>query len=280
MGLGDPSGTPTDRQKTVEMQCRVFVAGEERLISVIIRPIAGDAGEWSGCLIYAEDMTYRKRLQQTVSQLENTSGELQSANEELETTNEELQSTNEELETTNEELQSTNEELETTNEELQSVNEELENMNEELEARTRELNALSSRYAETLKSMPWPVMMVDRSEQVQIWNGAVQELLEVHPSTLSSLRLDRLPMEPPMLRSVLRCLRKTFSSREPQSLKELSFGDANGKRQVFDVRFTPVLEPSKEVEGVLIMFGPMQSSAVRRAKPADKALKTAATKPE
>ncbi len=265
------SGVPVDRQQSTELQCHIYVAGEERTVSVCIRPISGDNGKWNGTLIYAEDMTYRKRLQQTVNQLENTSSELQSANEELETTNEELQSTNEELETTNEELQSTNEELETTNEELQSVNEELENMNEELETRTRELNALSSRYAETLKSMPWPVMMVDRTEQVQIWNAATQALLDVDPSTLPSLQLDRLPMDPATLRSVLRCARKALSSREGQVLKEQSFHAANGQTQVFDLHFTPILQPSQQVEGVLIMFGPAQTPPPsRRARPAEK----------
>ena len=112
-------------------------------------------------------------------ELETTNEELQSTNEELETTNEELQSTNEELETTNEELQSTNEELATTNEELQSLNEELENMNEELGHRTQELHQLSQRYAETLRSMPWPVALVDHAETIQLWNAAAQRVFGV-----------------------------------------------------------------------------------------------------
>jgi two-component system CheB/CheR fusion protein len=270
MGLsGDPEPA-VDRKQTLETQCKVFTGGEERVIAVVVRPITGDTGEWSGSLIYAEDMTYRKRLQQTVSQLERTSGELQSANEELETTNEELQSTNEELETTNEELQSTNEELETTNEELQSVNEELENMNEELESRTRELNLLSTRYAETLQRMPWPVLMVDHSELIQISNMAAQTLLGVHPSTIASLALDRLPLESSMLTAVLRCARKAVGTREPQVLREQAFrgSETNGKEseQVFDVHFTPVLKPGGDVEGVLVMFGPLQPTQRRRRK--------------
>ena len=120
---------------------------------------------------------------------------MQSANEELETTNEELQSTNEELETTNEELQSTNEELETTNEELQSLNEELETMNEELERRTRELNDLTGRYSETLRLMPWPVLLVDRNEKVQLWNSAAQELFGIGSTSVVGVSVDQLPMD-------------------------------------------------------------------------------------
>ena len=268
-GSAAPAGQQAKLHPTVEMQCRSFVSGEERIIAVIVRPITGDEGEWNGSLIYAEDMTYRKRLQQTVSQLENTSGELQSANEELETTNEELQSTNEELETTNEELQSTNEELETTNEELQSVNEELENMNEELESRTRELNALSSRYAETLQRMPWPVLLVDRVEKIQIWNNAAQLLLDVHPSTMANLSLDRLPIDPAVLRSILRCARKALLTSEAGLLKDQVFHpltEEAANAQTFDLHFTPILQQDKDVEGVLIMFGPSQAPGKRTRK--------------
>ena len=91
-------------------------------------------------------------------------------------------------------MQSTNEELATTNEELQSLNEELENMNEELEHRTQELHQLSQRYAETLKSMPWPVALVDDTEQIQLWNAAAQRLFGVGETSVVGVGIDRLVM--------------------------------------------------------------------------------------
>ena len=142
-------------------------------------------------------------------------------------------------------------------------------MNEELETRTRELNALSSRYAETLQRMPWPVLMVNQAEDIQIWNKAAQLLLDVHPSTMANLRLERLPVDSVLLRSILRCARKSLLTREPALLKDQTFqnsGDREGEKQIFDLHFTPMLQPGHDAEGVLIMFGPAQTSAAPRPR--------------
>jgi len=241
--------------QSVQFQCQSKAEGEERTLAVGIRPVMANSEERIGTVIYAEDVTDRERLQGTVEQLEATSEELQSANEELETTNEELQSTNEELETTNEELQSTNEELATTNEELQSLNEELENMNEELEHRTRELHQLSERYAETLKSMPWPVALVDEGEHIQLWNAAAQRLFGVGETSVVGVGIDHLPMQVEVRNALIRRYRTVLQKGKASVLRSQSLridhhvGD-------FDVHFTPVFSHNRQVEGVLMMFGP------------------------
>jgi two-component system CheB/CheR fusion protein len=239
----------------ITFDCRLHVENDERVLAITLRPILSDDGAHDGTVIYTEDVTSQFKLQGTVEQLESTGEELQSANEELETTNEELQSTNEELETTNEELQSTNEELETTNEELQSLNEELENMNQELERRTRELNELTGRYAETLRLMPWPVLLVDRDEKIQLWNSAAQKLFGVGSTSVVGVRVDQLPMQAELRKELLRRCRAVLEKNKSNLLRNEHFKNAefNG---TFDLQFTPLSRDGQKLEGVLIMFGP------------------------
>ena len=241
------------KPEPVEFQYSLRTDSERKTIHVTIRAILSPEGERTGTLIHCDDVSLQETLQTTIEQLEATGEELQSTNEELETTNEELQSTNEELETTNEELQSTNEELETTNEELQSLNEELENMNDELEQRTRELHEVTARYAETLRRMPWPVMLVDREEKIQLWNAAAQKLFGVTATSVVGVSMDHLPLEQSLSRTLVRRARAVLKSQKGGVLRKLSFrlGPA---RQVFDVHFTPIARDAS-MEGVLIMFG-------------------------
>jgi two-component system CheB/CheR fusion protein len=238
-----------------QFQCTIKSEGEDKVLNVVLRPVMASAEDRIGTVIYTEDITDRERLQGTVEQLEATSEELQSANEELETTNEELQSTNEELETTNEELQSTNEELATTNEELQSLNEELENMNEELEHRTQELHQLNQRYAETLKSMPWPVALVDGAEKIQLWNAAAQRLFGVGETSVVGVGIDHLPVQVDVRNALIRRYRTVLQRGKPSILRTQTL-EVNHNLGDFDVHFTPVFNNSRQVEGVLMMFGP------------------------
>src|SRR5206468_2990779 len=129
-------------------------------------------------------------------------------------------STNEELETTNEELQSTNEELETTNEELQSLNEELENMNEELERRSEELNVVNQRYAETLQGMPWPAMLVDGEEKIQLWNSAAQRAFGVGATSVVGVSLDRLPIAQDLREALVKYARSALARKQSGVLQK------------------------------------------------------------
>src|SRR5438067_6488791 len=244
--------------KQVKFDCAVKVDDGQHMLAVSIRPVNGENGQRAGSLIYAEDISHREKLQTTIEQLEATGEELQSANEELETTNEELQSTNEELETTNEELQSTNEELETTNEELQSLNEELENMNEELEERTTELNQLNSRYAETLQSMPWPVVMIDRQEKIQLWNAAAQRVFGVGATSVVGVDLDHLPIDSEVRKTIVRRCRSVMEKGKTSILREQRVR-IDHEVDAFDLHVSPVSRGDGGMEGVLIMFGPAEA---------------------
>ncbi len=246
------------RSDPFTFRCTSKANGQERIISVTLKPVLTETGERAGTVMHCEDVTAQEKLQITVEQLETTTEELQSANEELETTNEELQSTNEELETTNEELQSTNEELETTNEELQSLNEELENTNEELEHRTRELNQLTERYAETLTHMPWPVMLVDPEHKIQLWNAAAQKLFGVGATSVVGVKLAQLPIDTRLAQALLRRCRGVLQRQKSAVLRKQRV-HAGGVTRLLDVHFTPIARDSA-MEGVLVMFGPAQSS--------------------
>ena len=261
----------------LHFQCNLKTDGDERLLSIVIRPVMSENNDRIGTIIHTEDITDHERLQGTVDQLEATSEELQSANEELETTNEELQSTNEELETTNEELQSTNEELATTNEELQSLNEELENMNEELEHRTQELHQLTQRYAETLRSMPWPVTLVDDDEKIQLWNAAAQRLFGVGETSVVGVGIDHLPVKLEVRNALIRRYRSVLQKAKPSVLPRQAIGASNYPGD-FDVHFTPVFRNNRQVEGVLVMFGPRSQVTVPVSKPKRVAAKKTARK--
>jgi two-component system CheB/CheR fusion protein len=269
----------------ITFQCRLRPNGEERVLSVTLSPVMAENGERAGTIIYSEDITSQDRLQSTVEQLEATSEELQSANEELETTNEELQSTNEELETTNEELQSTNEELETTNEELHSLNEELENMNEELEARTRDLHFLTNRYAETLRRMPWPVLLVDREEKIQLWNVAAQKLFGVGATSVVGIEVDKLPMQQALRKVLVRKLRSVMENRHSVTMRHQELESA-GFKGSFDIQLTAISRDDIETEGVLVMFGPAQAGKAANRNPKnnrnknDKSEKNSKNKPK
>ncbi|OLE20966.1 MAG: hypothetical protein AUI36_34595 [Cyanobacteria bacterium 13_1_40CM_2_61_4] len=137
-----------------------------RVLQVTVVPILGGGQAVLGTSIGFEDVTAFVRLD----------ADHRESRRQLETAYEELQSTVEELETTNEELQSTNEELETTNEELQSTNEELETMNEEQRTRALELDRLNIFLEGILGNLELAVVVLDDSQQVQLWNPAATEM--------------------------------------------------------------------------------------------------------
>lgn len=279
---GRLEGSKSGGSESMVFQCRIRNHDQERVLSVAIGPVVSQGGTRTGTIINAEDITAHERLQSTIEQLKATSGELQSANEELENTNQELQSTNEELEKTNEELQSTNEELETTNEELQALNEELDELNQELESRTRELNTLTNRYAETLKRMPWPVMLVDREQKIQLWNPAAQKIFGIGATSVVGVDLDRTPLEPPLRKTLVGRCRSVMQRKKPSMIHNLS---CEARAGTFDVRFTPISHEDNDVDGVMIMFGPTQPAVsgpgpnkLNNRKMADRAIKPPSSK--
>jgi two-component system CheB/CheR fusion protein len=254
--------------------------GRDHVIAINLRAMLDDSRQRTGTVMYCDDVIHQDAVRDTSQQLESTgeqlkstndeletsNEELRSTNEELETTNEELQSTNEELETTNEELQSTNEELETANEELQSLNEELENMNEELEHRTKEMRRHTERHAESLRSLPFPVMLLDRREKVQLWNSAAQKLLGIGSSSVVGVEFRQMPLPESLRKTVLRRCQAVLLRQEASALRNQRVKENSGDS--YDVHFAPVSHGEAGMDGVLVIFGPCRGD---RPAPTSKA---------
>jgi two-component system CheB/CheR fusion protein len=206
--------------RTIDIKGVAWRQGDhERIFDVRINPLTSDS-VLTGTIVVYTDVTDRHELQEQLKMARRDLGqsqeELQSAVEELETTNEELQSTNEELETTNEELQSTNEELETMNEELQSTNEELETMNDELRHRSIELNDMNSFLETVLTTLGTAVIVLDRNQQIRIWNSQARELWGLTPEEVEGQHLFSLDIGLPVasIRSQVKAIMSGRSNRE------------------------------------------------------------------
>jgi two-component system CheB/CheR fusion protein len=230
---------------------------QERILDIRLTPLLADSALMGASVAYI-DVTDAHQLHEQLAsskrELEEAYEELQSTVEELETTNEELQSTNEELETTNEELQSTNEELETMNEELQSTNEELETMNDELRHRSLELNDMNTFLETILTTIGLAVIVIDRHQQVRIWNGQAREMWGLTADEAENQHLFSLDIGLPVekLRPNLRATLTGESEREEAVL------DATNRRgRTFRCRVTllPLGTPTDDgVSGVIMMM--------------------------
>lgn len=75
------------------------------------------------------------------------------------------------------------------NEELSSSNEELETINEELRQRSLELNEVNTFMETILSSLGLSVMVVDRSQRVQVWNEQSFELWGLQESEVKNEHL-------------------------------------------------------------------------------------------
>ena len=247
------------RNAPVSFKCRIKATGDERMLSVTVRAIQRETGKRAGTILCTQDISSQDHLQSTAEQLE--------------ATREELRSAREELGTTNQQLQSTGKELEAANGELRSLNEELEKMNEQLKARMRELDALGSRYAESLRRMPWPVLLVDRDERIQIWNAAAEELFGVGGTPVVGVELSQLPIQETVRKGMLLRLRSVFETHKPTSMRGQEF-HGGGVPEVFNIQFTPIWRNHHEIEGVLVMFSAVrqelaaeESKGGRKSKP-------------
>jgi two-component system, chemotaxis family, CheB/CheR fusion protein len=243
---------------------RWAVGDGERVLNVRFAPLLGDNGPLGSSIVY-EDVTSITALEKEVTdskrELEQAYEELQSTVEELETTNEELQSTNEELETTNEELQSTNEELETMNEELQSANEELETMNDELRHRTLELNEMNAFLETILSTIGLAVAVLDRRQNVQIWNGQARELWGISSEEATDQHLFALDLGLPVdsLKAPLRAVLNDGASREEVVLDAVN---RRGKAFQCRVRCMPLNTGGDgNVSGVIVLMEPVADGA-------------------
>jgi two-component system CheB/CheR fusion protein len=219
--------------------------GEAVTLDVAVTPVVFAAGQHGGASITFDDVTDFTRLR----------AEHERQQQQLEAAYEELQSTVEELETTNEELQSTNEELETMNEELQSTNDELETMNDEQRMRATELDRVNLFLEGILGNLRVGVVVLDRDQNVQVWNEASTELWGLRPDEVQGRHLQTLDLGLPVdqLREAIR-----DALAESPETTDVSVEAVNrrGRPMRVDVRVMPLNDAIGRQFGVLLLVTP------------------------
>jgi two-component system CheB/CheR fusion protein len=214
------------------------------LIAVIFQEEVGDDTQEGDVPVV--DLSEDARIAELEKEVTDTREQLQTTVEELETTNEELQSINEELQSANEELHSANEELETSNEELQSANEELHTLNEALQLKSAEVAMTSADIENVLKSIGFPMLVVDRDLRITRATPAADQLFDLS-SILSRPVVTGVPstISLPGLRSELLQVMETGHVLE----SELMQG-----RTVYWRRILPYYSEDGEIAGAILMF--------------------------
>jgi two-component system CheB/CheR fusion protein len=232
-----------------------------RVLQVVVAPVmAGPDGPVGASLTF-DDVTALARLDvehtESRRQLETAYEELQSTVEELETTNEELQSTNEELETTNEELQSTNEELETMNEELQSTNDQLEVMNVDHGTRAVEMDRLNLFLEGILGNLGLAVVVLDDSQEVQLWNPSATEMWGLRPDEVRGAHFLSLEIGLPVegLRDAIRA-----ALSDGGAPTEMTLDAVNRRGRAFEcsIRVLPLRGSRGDSRGVILIMADAQ----------------------
>jgi two-component system CheB/CheR fusion protein len=179
-------------------------------------------------------------------ELEALRDHLQTVLEEQEASSEELQALNEELQSTNEELQSSNEELETTNEELQSSNEELTTLNQELNVKSSELQALNQRLRAIQAAISYPLLTLDRSQNLVNFNAGARKLLKLSAEDRGQ-HVRALPAHEDF-EPVTKIIDRAYGTDSDQNLQFLM------RDRSFEVQVQLFRDPQEKIEGAVVSF--------------------------
>jgi two-component system CheB/CheR fusion protein len=144
------------------------------------------------------------------------------------------------------------------NEELQSTNEELETINEELRQRTLELNDVNAFLEAILTSLGAAVVVLDRSQVVQIWNAHSTDMWGLRPEEAEGQHLYALDVGLPVeeLRGPIRACLDGESRGEEAVLEAV-----NRRGRSFDcsVRVMPMRRQNEEIGGVILVMDEAQA---------------------
>ena len=82
--------------------------------------------------------------------------------------------------------------------------------------------AFPVRDAETLRSMPWPVILIDQERKIQLWNAVAQKLFGVGATSVVGVELARLPLEQSLRNELLPSWKPTNASVRPPESRDAS----------------------------------------------------------
>ena len=239
----------------------LLLDGQQRLLSVIVEPVQGGAGEGLFVVAFQEIRTtapepalaahgslQSPEVAAAELELRTTRAQLQATIADLETTNEEMKSSAEEYQSVNEELQSTNEELQTSKEEMQSINEELQTVNAELIAKNDLLSNLNSDLQNLLNSTQIATIFLDEDLRIRNFTPGMADIFSVRegdrgrPLTdiVSLLAYDDLQ------RDVAKVLRDLAVLE-----RELELHDRGA---AFVMRIRPYQTVDRVIDGVVVTF--------------------------
>ena len=146
------------------------------------------------------------------------------------------------------------------NEELQSTNEELETMNDELRHRSIELNDMNSFLETVLTTLGTAVIVVDRDQQVRIWNSEARELWGLTPEEVEGRSLFSLDIGLPLasIRSQMKAIMSGRSTREEVVLEATNRRGRQFQCQLTFLRLGPASEDG--AAGVIMMMESAEAS--------------------
>lgn len=211
------------------------------VITFVEKELNPDQGIAIGSMTLSE--TPDERINDLISEIEETRGELKKALEDAETSNEELQTLNEELLASNEELQSTNEEL-------QSVNEELHTVNVEHVQKMDDLALLNADMDNLLNSTQIATIFLGRELNIRKFTPSIQEHFKLMKQDVGR-PIDHFltqfgTSKKSSLKDKIEKVMKTGNSNETQITKK------NGKH--FLRRISPFYTNFRKIDGAVITF--------------------------
>jgi transcriptional regulator with PAS, ATPase and Fis domain len=113
-----------------------------------------------------------------------------------------LELVNEQLEKAIEQMRIANEALLATQQELHSLTTMLDTMQREVEVLSYEVVRLRDGYVHTLDHLPYPALLTDRFEKVELWNRAAQRMFNIANDAYAGIDLCDIPVQP-SLRQIL-----------------------------------------------------------------------------
>lgn len=227
-------------QESVSFEYVLRSGNDDRTLAVLIAAVRTVEGQLA-LIIYCDDVSRELKLEAAVEQLESASRQ----------------------------LQSTNEQLQTTDQELQTLNQQLHFISSKLEERTRELEALKACFTATLDLIPWPALVLDHRQRVQLCNLEMSKIFTLSTRSAVGVEISRLPIPAKLISHITRGHSQVLKSKG--ALRFAIPSDTLGSRvNDFELRFMPVEAWNGSGAVLVIMAGAAGKHKEKRAQRSDR----------